>query len=148
MSLPTLWPNVSKQSAIQSITHRFDGAYEVTFAYPSSSSAVKTGFAKTGCFVLRTETGSAGFVHEAGALRAAKETNLACGRWSIDHPLNSKLRYSPAAPYCLAFNPGQDGQFEAGSYMTLKQALIAKKLFADDSDVMMRLPDGSVTTEF
>lgn len=64
----------------------------------------------------------------------------------------SKAQVNPASrnpnPYVVVTNPGQDNQDIWGDYPNYKQAIAALNEADEPSDIMKRLDDGTLTTEF
>ena len=62
--------------------------HEIGYAYPSSPSAVKCGFARRGCYTVKVGKSERGVATLAQARQHANELGTSPGRWSIDHRLN------------------------------------------------------------
>lgn len=122
-----------------------DPFYEVAYAYPRSPAAVKTGYGAEGCYLLKIGTAYRGYQFEIDAMVAAKRSALSCGRWSIDHPLNTKIRYIATAAFCLRINAGTENQFETGAFSTVGQAETFGQFCDRKFTIMIRLSDGTVT---
>ena len=68
-----------------------DMEHVISYAYPTSESAVHFGFGKEGCYVLTVGKTACGFDSKEKALNEAEQLGTKAGRWSIDHPFNAAL---------------------------------------------------------
>jgi hypothetical protein len=62
--------------------------HEVSYSYPTSASACKHGFGKTGCYTIKAGGGEVAVMAKEEALATVAASGTKPSRWSIDNPLN------------------------------------------------------------